>query len=231
MAMTFYDLAGGDGRRFSPFGWRARMALAHKGLESDATVDRVTFSQKHKIAFSGQELVPVLVDGDTVVPDSWAIAGYLEDTYPDRPSLFAGDGRAAARFFAAWADSQLHPLIARCVVADILAVIDPEDHAYFRASREKRFGMPLEQFVADRDAVRGELRRTLYPVRKAVEEGEFLGGPDPDFADYAVFGAFMWARVVSDFRLLDRDDPVHAWRERMLDLHDGMPRAEPGFAV
>ncbi len=33
MAITMYDLAGADpNRRFSPFCWRTKMALAHKGL-------------------------------------------------------------------------------------------------------------------------------------------------------------------------------------------------------
>ena len=34
MAITLYDLAGAEAdRRFSPFCWRTKMALAHKGLE------------------------------------------------------------------------------------------------------------------------------------------------------------------------------------------------------
>jgi hypothetical protein len=33
MTITMYDLAGAEmDRRFSPFCWRSRMALAHKGL-------------------------------------------------------------------------------------------------------------------------------------------------------------------------------------------------------
>lgn len=232
MAIDFYDLSGLGGRRFSPFGWRARLALAHKGLESGARVEHVRFSDKHKLAFSGQELVPVIVDGGTVVSDSWQIARYLEGAYPGEPPLFGGPGgEAGARFVAAWTDSRVHPLVARCVVRDILDAIEPEDRAYFRASREKRFGAKLEETVANREETRGELKMALYPLRKAVEGGGFLGGAGPNFADYAAFGAFMWARVVSPFRLLEEDDPVYAWRERMLDLHGGLPRAEPGFPV
>lgn len=232
MSITFYDLSGLAGRRFSPFGWRARMALAHKGLEAEAMVEHVRFSDKHKLEFSGQNLVPVIVDDGTVVSDSWEIARHLEAAHPDTPSLFSGEaGEAAARFTAAWVDSQIHPLIARCVVADILDVIEPRDHAYFRASREKRFGMTLEEIVATRDATKGQLKMTLYPVRKTVESRAFLGGDSPNFSDYAVFGAFMWARVTSPFQLLGTDDPVHAWRDRMLDLYGAMPRSEIGYPV
>jgi len=39
--------------------------------------------------------VPIIQDGDKVVKDSFAIAQYLERTYPDRPSLFGGPGGAS----------------------------------------------------------------------------------------------------------------------------------------
>ena len=232
MAITFYDLSGLNGRRFSPFGWRGRMALAHKGLEASATVELIRFSDKDKLAFSGQNLVPVLVDGGTTVTDSWEIARYLEASYPDAPSLFGGEaGEGGARLVAAYVDSQIHPLVARCVVADIPNVIHDDDQAYFRASREKRFGMPLEQIVTNREETRAQLKTTLYPVRVALKDRPYLGGSAPSFADYAVFGASMWARCVSDFKMLEADDPVNAWRERMLDLYNGMPRSEAGYPV
>jgi glutathione S-transferase len=46
-----------------------------------------------------------------------------------------------------------------------------------------------------------------------------------------VFGPFQWARVVSPFKLLTGDDPVHAWRERLLDAFDGMARKSPGYVA
>lgn len=232
MAITLYDLSGLNGRRFSPFGWRARMSLAHKGLEAGAAVELVRFSDKHNLAFSGQNLVPVLVDGEKTVSDSWEIARYLDDAYPGTPSLLGGEsGEGGARLVAAYVDSQLHPLVARCVVADIPNVIHDDDQAYFRESREKRFGMALEEIVANRDETKAQFKTTLYPVRTALKERDYLGGSAPNYADYAVFGAFMWARGVSAFKMLEQDDPVFAWRERMLDQFDGMPRQEPGFPV
>jgi len=32
-------------------------------------------------------------------------------------------------------------------------------------------------------------------------------------------------------RLLDDDDPIYAWREKLLDAFDGLARKSPGFAV
>jgi hypothetical protein len=33
------------------------------------------------------------------------------------------------------------------------------------------------------------------------------------------------------FKLLAEDDPVYAWRERLLDAFDGMARKSPGYQV
>jgi glutathione S-transferase len=74
-------------------------------------------------------------------------------------------------------------------------------------------------------------RKSLDPLRLTLKSQKYLGGEKPNYADYIVFGPFQWARVVSPFKLLAADDPVHAWRERLLDAFDGMARKSPGFAV
>jgi hypothetical protein len=136
MAIVMHDLAGADpALRFSPYCWRTRMALAHKGLAVETIPWR--FTDKAALAFSGQGRVPVIRDGDLVVSDSWTIAQYLEGTYPDRPSLFGGaTGLAHARFVNAWADSVMMGGIARLILRDLLDVVAPQDHEYFRESRE-----------------------------------------------------------------------------------------------
>jgi glutathione S-transferase len=57
-----------------------------------------------------------------------------------------------------------------------------------------------------------------------LKEQKFLAGEHPAYPDYALVGAFLWARIASPLVLLEEDDPVHAWREHMLDLFDGMGR-------
>src|SRR3954470_24712328 len=96
MAITMYDLCGADAnRRFSPFCWRSKMALAHKGLEVETVPWR--FIEKDKLPAPNQGRVPVIRDGERVVHDSSAIADYLEEHCPDRPALFGGEvGRGLA---------------------------------------------------------------------------------------------------------------------------------------
>lgn len=227
--LRMYDLAGADpARRFSPYCWRTRMALAIKDLPVETLPWR--FTEKQVLGELGCDKVPVLIDGDRIVTDSWAIAEYLEEHYPDRPSLFGGaGGHALARFVNAWGDAVLHAGLVRMVVADIAKVLAPEDAVYFRQSREARFGMTLEAAQADRDARLEGFRQSLHALRMVLRSQPFLGGATPLYADAIIFGGFQWARCVSPFRLLAADDPVEAWRQRMLDLHGGMARASLGF--
>jgi glutathione S-transferase len=227
-AILLYELAGADaGLRFSPYCWRSRMALLHKGLAFETIPWR--FTDREAIAFSGQGRVPVLVDGETVVFDSWAIADHLERAYPEAPSLFGGSaGQAVTRFVNAFVDGVVNPVIARMIVADIAPLVHEKDRAYFRASREERFGEALEAVGARREAEAPSFRRQLEPFRRVLADQPFLGGAGPMYADYILFGSLQWARCVSAFELLAEDDAtLLAWRERLLDAFDGHARRAP----
>src|ERR1700676_1692748 len=87
MSLKLFELVGTDAARpFSPFCWRTRMALAHKGLSAQTIP--WCFTEKAAIAPHKSEKVPVLLDGETAVADSWGIANYLGDISPDRPARF-----------------------------------------------------------------------------------------------------------------------------------------------
>jgi glutathione S-transferase len=166
------------------------------------------------------------------VVDSWVIANYLEDTYPDRPSLFGGEGgRAMGRMLNWWGDVTVIGGMFPLIVADIPGHLKPVDAVYFRKTREARFGKPLEEVVAGRDKSVETFRKALDPMRLTLKTQKYLGGEAPNYADYIVFGGFQWARVVSPFKLLAEEDPVYAWRERLLDAFDGMARNSPGYPV
>lgn len=229
MSLKLFELVGQDAARpFSPYCWRTRMALAHKGLTAESIPWR--FTEKSAIAPHGSEKVPVMLDGDKPVVDSWAIANYLEDTYPERPSLFGGEGgRAMARMLNWWGDMAVIGGMFPLIVADIPDHLAEVDAAYFRASREARFGKPLEQVTAGRDTAVTAFRKSLDPLRLTLKTQPYVGGDQPNYADYIVFGGFQWARVVSPFKLLEETDPVHAWRERLFDAFDGLARKSPGY--
>ena len=226
MAITLYELRGAKDERYSLFAWRTRMALLHKGLE--AGIEAVRLHDKAAIGFSGGTTVPILRDGDAVIRDSWAIAEHLERTYPDRPSLFGGEaGLALTRFFNMWADRSVVPLLAPMIAADIHERVDPDDKLFFRSNFERFLKAPLEEHKARRDAALPPFRRALEPARAIVKLRPYLAGSEPAYADYILFSVLQWSRIASPFAILDKEDALIGWFDRMLDLYGGYGRAHP----
>ena len=81
---------------------RVALALAHKGREVE-WVDVDPADRSAVVEVSGQELVPVLVDGELILSDSPMILEYLEERFPE-PPLFPRDParREELRSFLDW---------------------------------------------------------------------------------------------------------------------------------
>lgn len=224
MTRKLYTLSGADKtRHFSPHAWKTALSLAHKGL--DYQFEPVGFTEIKAIENAATKTVPLLRDSDRLVPDSFAIALHLEETYPDRPSLFGGEGgKATARFIESWSQMTLHVALVRIILMDIHDCLEPIDQAYFRTSREARFGTTLEAVAETGPAELEAFAAKLEPLRAMLKKQPFIGGDSPLFADYIVFGALQWARITSPKTILAAGDPVTDWFERCLDLHDGLGR-------
>lgn len=224
--IVLWELEGQGGRRYSLFSWRTRMALRHKGLAFETRPVRM--SDKAAIAFSGGKTVPVIRDGEDVVRDSWAIAEHLEARYPAAPALFGGDiGRGVTHALNVWVDRAVVPAMLPVVVADIHERVDPADDAFFRQMMEKIVKSTLEEARAGRDAALRRLGSALAPLQAALKRQPYVCGRQPAYGDYILFSVFQWARVMSPQEVLAPEDPLCAWRERMLGLHDGFARDVP----
>ena len=223
--LELWELGGRDDCRFSTFSWRTRLALHHKGLPF--AVHPVAVSDKAAIGFSGQSKVPILKHDGHVIPDSWAIALYLEKEFPERPTLFGGEvGQTLTHVFNVWADRELIPALIPFLMRDVLDCVREADGAHLRRQIESAMKKSLEELSAGREQAVQAFRRKLQPVRKALETRDYLGGAAPTYADYILFGLLQWARVVSPTKVLEDGDVVAAWFERVLDLHDGIGRKE-----
>ena len=221
--IVFYELAGSDGRRFSPHCWRTRMALHHKELPYETVA--VGFAEIASIGDGTHKTVPVIEDGGRFFGDSWTIANYLEEVYPERPSLFGGAaGRAPTLFVQNWVTEVLHRGLVELVVLDVHDQLGERDKPYFRSSRERRFGRTLEEVQQSRETRVDSFRKSLEPLRKTLAAQPWLSGDEPLYADYVAFGALQWPRIVSRFALLNDDDPVSQWFVRCLDLFEGLGR-------
>jgi len=220
--ITLWELGGREGRRYSLFSWRTRLALRHKQLDFESVPVRM--SDKAVIAFSRGKTVPIVKDGETVVRDSWKIAEYLESRYPDAPTLFGGAiGQGVTQTFNVWADRVLVLPMLALIVADVHERVDPADEKYFRESMEKILKMTLEEARKGRAEAMARLTRTLEPMQALLKRQPWIAGAHPAYADYILFSIFQWARVMSSHEVLE-EGPLREWRERVLDLHGGFAR-------
>jgi len=88
--------------KYSTNAERVALALAHKGLETTSVWIEPDDRSK-LIDVSGQNLVPVIEDGERVIADSTRILEYLEEKYPDPPLYPADDAeRGEMRLFIDW---------------------------------------------------------------------------------------------------------------------------------
>ena len=125
------------------------MALADRGYA--VAYKPVRVSDKAAIAFSKQDKVPILVEGDTVIHDSLRIAQYLDARDGTRP-LFGGEtAQALTRFVNSWVYRTIVPRLVPLLMIDVLGIVDEEDGRHLRKVIEKAFGKTLEELSANRD--------------------------------------------------------------------------------
>ena len=230
MSVTLYELLGANGRRYSQFSWCAKMALKHKGVEFESKP--ILLTDKESIAFADSTSVPVMVDGDVVLADSWDIAFHLEEKHFGSSLFRGGIGLGLTRVINSWCDRAVNAALGPLIARDVLDAAHPDDRAYFRESREKMYRRTLEEVQEGRENRLKAFYRTLDPIRTSFRKGQnFVCGDVPGYADYAAFSQFQWARIASPFKLLEVDDPVFGWRERMLDLFDGYARDTVAYDV
>ena len=220
--MKLYELVGKDKTQgFSPYVWRVRMALAHKGL--DVELAPLIFTEISQLENCQGKTVPILEHNGDYITDSWDIACYLEDTFPDRPSLFGGDvGKAYANFFNNTSFYSLIIPLFQTLVFDIFDTLDDKDRDYFRRTREARLGKSLEEIHQNQDQNLRLFQKQLWPYNTTLKTQDFLAGSHPAFVDYILYGLFQWAKGVSTLSLLQEKDPLYDWRNRMDDLYDGL---------
>lgn len=214
---TLYELCGAQHDRiFSAYAWRVRLAMGFKGL--DFTPKPTPFTQIPNILDGSYTKVPVLIDGEKVLSESFEICTYLEATYPDTSSLFGGDGgQENAALIDNLIITGLYPTITRMIVRDIAEQLSPVDHEYFRSSRELRLGGTLEDIQRGRDKERERFATFIKPYRRRLELAPFLGGQTLLFSDIALAASFCWAKATSSYDTLNGDPVFNAWFENVLE--------------
>ena len=230
--MILYELDAINEQYFSPYSWRILMSLNHKNLYKDVKRVQVKFSDKSLISHKGFNTVPVLEDGNNWTGESLKIAKYLEKAYPNQPSLFGGsENMNLTSIINQMLDTKIIGILARIIVGDVYKVLQPDDKIYFRKTREKILNKTIEEIELDSNKYIPVLQKELNPFRKVIRNNIFFTGPKPMYCDYILFGFFMWARNTSPKQLLEKDDVLWHWRERMLNLFDGFAKKSNGYEI
>jgi glutathione S-transferase len=187
---------------------RVALAAGHKSIAIE-WIDVDPTDRSPIEAVSGQQLVPVLVDGDEIVTDSPLIVAWLERRVPE-PPLFPRDParRAEVRVFVDWfntvwkrppnliaaEEEKPQPDVAR--IAEL-------------ATRMRGFIPLFEDLLDGRDYLFGEFG--------AADVFAF------PFLKYAVFGAppedeERFHHILVEHQPLTVGSPLHAWAARV-DAH------------
>lgn len=224
--ITLYDLVLKSGVTLSPFVWRTKLAILHKGFEIDDVP--TSYMGIRRMLDGSYTRLPVIDDGGTVVPDSWDIAEYLDRTYPDRPLLYRGQAeKSFARFLDGWMWKGMIHAWFSCFTLDQVKLVHDEDREYVLDAHQNRiFKRPLEEVVADREQRLLEARPLLDPLRDLLTRSKWLAGDEPNQIDYIALGNFLWAASLASHPPLGRDDPLMDWLDRGFDLFGGIGRDE-----
>ena len=224
--ITLYDLALREGQTISPFVWATKYAIAHKGFEIDLVPGGFTGIMER--TGGRTERLPAIVDDSKWVLDSWLIAEYLDETYPDRPTLIGSKQvEIATKFIEGWLWSTVLREWMPNIVRDYRDAVLDVDWDYVTKTRTAP-GTTLEATQAGREDRLPLIPPKLELLRTTLRETPWLGGDSPNYTDYRALAVFLFMSAVATTPVLTDDDPIRDWVERGFDLYGGLGRI-PGM--
>lgn len=178
-----------------PFSEKVRLSLERMGLRYDGEV--IDPDDRRRVEeVSGQRLVPVLCDGDRVIPDSTRILRYLIARYGDTNMLPADPAEQALAWIVEdYADEVLGPML-RAILED-------------RAPS----GSPLQS--AERRELERHLETQFRNLEQLLSQRRHVFGDTPGLADISLY-AFLRSLVRLGRREISSGFPrLKAWYARM----------------
>jgi maleylacetoacetate isomerase len=199
--------------------FRVRIALNLKGLRYETRAVHLVRDggEQHGAAYAAvnpQELVPTLVDGDLVLPQSMAILEYLDETHPQPPLLPAdAAGRARVRALSQVLACDIHPLGNLRVLQRLGSQFDAND--------EQKATWMRHWVATGLQALETMLASSKYT-------GHFCHGDKPTMADVClvpqVYNARRWKVPLGDYPTILRIDAVC---DALDAFHDATPERQP----
>lgn len=174
--------------KLSPFAARCRMQVYAKDLAVDMLEYPTDISKEDIARASPIAKIPVLLDGDAVVPESDIICSYLEERFPE-PALLPGNGADRAR---------MHLL---CRIAD-LYIMAPLTPLFGHLSRKRR-----DQKVVD-DGLE-QILKGLNSLEYFISDGNFAVDNRLSLADCCLVPILFF--VITYLPYFDSAEPLEAY--------------------
>ncbi|MEM6451274.1 MAG: glutathione S-transferase family protein [Cyanobacteria bacterium P01_D01_bin.105] len=192
---------------------KVRLLLDYKELSYKTIEVTPGLGQIDLYRLSGQRQVPVLKDGDEIVPDSTAIARYLDRKYPEKPVVPADAyKRGLCLMMEAWADESIGLNARKAMIGAF------NQHPNFRTALlpittpdvvKKAVGAVPGDMLSllgigagfGPDAVKSateSLRQDLESLCLILDTQAYLCGEQPSLADFTVAGLSMYLKFPSD---------------------------------
>lgn len=188
------------GALLSPFVRKVAIVLAEKGLAYEARRGGPGTTDPEFLAVSPFAKIPVLDDDGFVLPDSTAIALYLDARYPE-PALIPAAAQARGR--AIWLDEFADTILAEAAIkVQMSRIVGP-----------RFLGRPVDEDMAR--AGEAELPRALDYLESVAPEEGWLLGTDFTLADISVGVALRAAEFVGCLGDAAARPRMAAWFERL----------------
>ncbi|KIY67227.1 hypothetical protein CYLTODRAFT_431446 [Cylindrobasidium torrendii FP15055 ss-10] len=213
-ALTLYDIPSKlANKAWSPNTWKTRYCLNFKGIPYQTEwieyPDIKALYETHHIPAprtkgdgSPDYTLPLLHDSTTgkFVPDSTAIALYLEEHYPEAPVLFPPGTKTLILAYEPAFDPLTDEIGLKFVIPRAHGILNERSAEYFRETRERAFHCKIEEIEPQ-----GEERAQAWAKAKAefdqiaewYEKDQILVmGDKVSYADVALAGWIVWLKLV-----------------------------------
>ncbi|KAF8509358.1 hypothetical protein BU17DRAFT_56204 [Hysterangium stoloniferum] len=225
--ITLYDAACREGK---PLGWnamgmKARFALNFKGLkyrtvwleypDIEPTMKRIGASPGPTKPDGRRYTIPVIVDPVHAAPDgtpipitdSWKIAEYLDEKYPEPGLLFPSGTKALQSLFHDYAMTNVLYKAIPMMLYSVWGLLSDESQVHWRTYQEAACGAKLEDLcpVGSQkwEAQSAILQKSLSDLAAILDkngtDGPFVLGAQVTFADFILVSMLeMISKVIPD---------------------------------
>ncbi len=227
--INLYDLPLKTNTCWSPHVWKARLALGYKGVPFSTVWTaypdiKPTFPHLSTPSKPLVTLPIIKTSSGELYTDSWDIAEYLENTYPNKNSLFHGNANVHF-FFQQYIGDILFGSLRFLVVPRMPAHLDERSAEYFNRTRQVSFGVPLSELLArDPTPYLNDLKKGLKPINTTLTRTKhFLNGDEPSYSDIILLSVFLWIQVADEALLQTilgfyESEILKQWFERCVAL-------------